>query len=206
MTDMTSRRYVIAAGVSALLGIPRHLRGDAPSGHSKQQGDLQGGGGQDGVARLSNPFVAGRDRMRPTEYDNDPFIIAVEERIKCNCGCAHSLYVCRTTDFNCGFWQDLHAEVISYAQEELSAQEIIDRYVARHGEQYLMAPSPEGFNLAAYLLPGAVITTAGAIITWFLVRRHRLAAVPIGPAASPPRGVSAEDAARLEDELQRLDV
>jgi cytochrome c-type biogenesis protein CcmH len=203
-----NRRHAIAAGVLAVAGLPRRARAVAVHTHALQGGAPQELGTQDDVARLSNPFVAGRDRARPTEFDNDPFIIAVEERIKCNCGCAHSLYVCRTTDFNCGFWQDLHAEVISYAQQEMSAREIIDRYVARHGEQYLMAPPPEGFNLTGYLVPGAVISTIGTIITWFLVRRHRMAAVEVPGGGRYPTavGVSAADAARLEEELQRLDV
>lgn len=202
MTDTTTRRGLIAAGIGALLGVPHRLSGETSHRHAQQEG--LPAGGQGGVARLSNPFVAGRDRARPTEFDNDPFIIAVEERVKCNCGCSHSLYVCRTTDFNCGFWQDLHAEVIGYAQQQMSAEEIIERYVARHGGQYLMAPPPEGFNLTGYLLPGAVIGTVGVIITWFLVRRHRVAAVAV--ETLPSGGVSADDAARLEDELQHLDV
>ena len=35
-----------------------------------------------------------------------------------------------------------------------TAQEILDAFVAKYGEKALMAPKPEGFNLAGYLLPG----------------------------------------------------
>ena len=37
-------------------------------------------------------------------------------------------------------------------------------FVAKYGEQILMAPPPEGFNLAGYLVPGVAVPLAGQLI------------------------------------------
>jgi cytochrome c-type biogenesis protein CcmH len=157
-----------------------------------------------GVAQLRSPGTAGRPRARVIAGDNDPFVIGIEHRLKCNCGCAHSLYACRTTDFSCGFWQELHAEVIAMAEQNMTAEEIVDAYVTKHGELYLMAPVPEGFNITGYLLPGAVISSIAAVMIWVMKRKAVLAAVPVqdGVASS----LSAADQARLEAEMRELDL
>ena len=181
-----TRRELSGALFGALL-VPTRVRGQ--------------GTPQDGVAGgLMNPSWAGRPRKRVTESDTDPFIIEIEQQVKCNCGCAHSLYVCRTTDFICEFWQPLHAEVIALAEQ------IIDAYVARHGEAFLMAPRAEGFNLAGYLLPGVVITAIGGALAWFLMRRTRVMAAANVTSWMVDPGLPAEDAAKIQAELDKLGI
>jgi len=165
---------------------------------------LVGGTAQDtSVARLLQPELAGRPRGPVTDYQNDPFIIGVERRLRCTCGCNLDIYTCRTTDFTCTYSPELHREIVALVQQEMSGEEIIAAFVAKYGEQALMAPPKEGFNWAAYLLPGVAITLAGTVITWVLLRRQRVRAAVADAAA--PTDLSADEDARLRAALDRLE-
>lgn len=193
MRNHSMTRRQVAGALLASVFVPTRARSQAPS-----QGSETGG--------LMNPSWAGRPRKRVTDADIDPFIIGIEQQLKCNCGCAHSLYVCRTTDFNCEFWQPLHAEVVALADREMTAEQIIDAYVAKHGEAYLMAPIPEGFNLAGYLVPGVLITMIGGALAWFLVRRTRVMAVERGPSLITDPDLPPDDAAKIQAEFDKLGI
>lgn len=197
MPTLFTRRQALAAGVAAL--VPAALRAQDPQGTDA------------GVARLPRPDVAGRPRGRVTDYENDPFIVGVEAKLRCTCGCNLSVYTCRTTDFTCGVSPAMHQEVIALVEDGKSAQEILDAFVAQHGETVLMAPIKEGFNIAAYVVPGIGIAAAGSVISWILLRRMRragAASVPaagLGDDASDDPDLAAEDRALLEAELERLE-
>jgi len=151
--------------------------------------------------------------QRPTtQFDNDPFIIGIEEQLKCTCGCTLDVYTCRTTDFTCATSPAMHRQVISMVQNGMDEQEVLDAFVAQHGETVLMAPPAEGFNLVGYYLPGAAILTVGSALVWMLRRKFR---IPIAPAmgieeAAPtdvPRqdvSLTEADQALLEKELKDL--
>lgn len=207
--DEISRRAIVCGALGAL--VPRALRArststaahihSAPAGATLQQPDpIQ----DPSVGQLGNPWVAGQPRNRPTDFDNDPYIIELENQLKCTCGCAHSLYACRTTDFNCGYWQALHAEVIEMVKRDMPAEEIIEAYVSKYGTEYLMAPPPEGFNLAGYLVPGVLISLVAAGMVWVLQRKSRLSEAPVEVTPDAPEAISEEDEARLVAELEKL--
>jgi cytochrome c-type biogenesis protein CcmH/NrfF len=157
------------------------------------------------VGRLRQPQLAGRSRRPVTDYENDPFIIGVEEKLRCTCGCNLSIYVCRTTDFACQTSPALHRDVIALVEEGKTEEEIINAFVAKYGEKALMAPPREGFNLLGYFLPGVTITSVGAFMLWILTRRVKLRAATAAEAAATSLGLSDEDAARLEAELADLE-
>ncbi|OGU03898.1 MAG: hypothetical protein A2W29_00980 [Gemmatimonadetes bacterium RBG_16_66_8] len=169
---------------------------------------MQGAGGTLGqdslVGRLPDPWQAGKPRDRVTDYENDPFIVGVEEKLRCTCGCNLSVYTCRTTDFTCETSPAMHRQVIALVEENKSAEEILQAFVGQYGETVLMAPPRRGFNLAGYLVPGILIVLTGGVLAWALARR-----------SNPPveAGVTKEsdelapaDAARLVDELKRLEL
>src|SRR3990172_5145891 len=106
------------------------------------------------VVRLPDPWQAGKPRGRVTDYENDPFIVGVEEKLRCTCGCNLSVYTCRTTDFTCETSPAMHRQVVGLADQAKSADEILQIFVSQHGETVLMAPPRRGFNLAAYFVPG----------------------------------------------------
>ncbi|MFB3111271.1 MAG: hypothetical protein ACE10G_04485, partial [Gemmatimonadales bacterium] len=88
-------------------------------------------------------FVPVRGRLFTTPYDNDPFIIGVEEQVRCTCGCLHTVYVCRMVDFGCDFWPRHHATMVEQATAGWTAEEIIRAYLTENGEEFLMM-RPEG--------------------------------------------------------------
>jgi cytochrome c-type biogenesis protein CcmH len=159
----------------------------------------------EGAAGLYDPFRVGRPQNRITDYENDPFIVGLESRIRCVCGCNLDVYTCRTTDFTCGTSPAMHREVVQLVESGKTAQEIIDAFIAEHGEMVLMAPKKEGFNLLAYFLPGTAIVTVGGILLWFLWKgRERAVAVQAAEHVDLS-GLSPEDRKRLEAELANLE-
>ena len=105
------------------------------------------------AGRLYNPSVV-QQRARSTDYDNDEHIKNIEKQLGCTCGCNLDIYTCRTTDFTCTTSPRLHREVVALHEAGLTAEEILEDFTTRYGEQVLMAPRPEGFNLAGYRVPG----------------------------------------------------
>jgi cytochrome c-type biogenesis protein CcmH/NrfF len=155
--------------------------------------------------RLYRPDLAGRPRARITDYENDPFIIGVEEKIRCTCGCNLDVYTCRTTDFTCGTSPAMHREVVGLVEQGMTAQEILDAFVAQHGEAVLMAPKKEGFNLAGYFVPGAAIALVGAVLIWVLTRRSGQLVEAAAEREAGAAGMSADESARLEAEMRNLE-
>ncbi len=132
-----------------------------------------------------------QQRAVATAGDNDPVVKELERNLKCTCGCNLDIYVCRTTDFTCQYSPALHKEVLDLRGAGKNPEEIVAAFVAKYGEQILMAPPPEGFNLAGYLVPGAAVLVTGALIGLVLLRRGRQSvpslvssSIPAGPAPS----------------------
>ena len=158
------------------------------------------------VSRLREPELAGRARSRTTDYENDPFIIGVEQRLRCTCGCNLDVYTCRTTDFTCTVSPAMHRQVVGLVEQGKTADEILQAFIAEHGEMVLMAPPKEGFNLVGYVVPGMAITAVGALMLWMLSRRSRVASTASsGDASASWPTLSEEDAAKLEAELADLE-
>ena len=85
--------------------------------------------------------------------------------------------------------------------EGQSKEQIKDALVAEFGDEVLALPDNEGFDLAAWLVPGLAIVAA-AIAIFIALRRWRGASDrdPPGPAPEP---LDAEDAGRLDADLER---
>jgi len=167
----------------------------------QQQDQLPGAGA---TGALRDPEAAGRPLERATARDNDAFIMAVEKRLRCTCGCNLDVYTCRTTDFSCGVSPRMHREVLALQDEGKNGQQIVDAFVARYGEVVLMAPKPEGFNLAGYFVPGVAVLVAGSVLAWYL-RRRSLVAAAEAPKEGPAGGVLATVPAASSAEVAELE-
>lgn len=200
------RRDLLRYGVVAAAPLLPSLR--AAQGQEGQEGQT---GQEEQAPGLYDPSRVGRPRDRSTDYENDPFIIDVESRLRCTCGCNLDVYTCRTTDFTCGTSPAMHREVVRLVEQGRTAEEILDAFIAQHGEMVLMAPKKEGFNLAAYFVPGAAISVVGATLLWVLARRRAVVAVPAAAhVASADQGGAAQglteaEQQRLDDELRGLE-
>jgi cytochrome c-type biogenesis protein CcmH len=148
-------------------------------------------------------------------------VTAVEKRLHCTCGCTLDIYTCRTTDFTCTYSPALHKEVLALQDQGRTADEIVTAFVGKYGEKILMAPKPEGFNIAGYIVPSVAVLLVGGVMFAVLRRRTRILGLahagaerdtvppPVGSGAARA-GVgtvpaSQEELARLERELQNLD-
>ncbi len=90
--------------------------------------------------------------------------------------------------------------------EGLDKEEIKDELVIEYGSEVLAIPESSGFDLAAWIVPGAaIVIAAGALIVG--VRRWRRAATEPGPAAAAAAGSDpGDDAKRLDADLDRYDL
>jgi len=84
----------------------------------------------------------------------------------------------------------------------LSKEEIKDDLVAEFGPEVLAIPEAEGFDLAAWLVPGIALVAA-AVAIWFALRRWRREAG--GGFVEPSDQLSEEDSRRLDADLARYD-
>ena len=193
------RREAIAVllGTGAVTAVPPFRRSAAQQGEAEQE--------PSGAPELYDPFRVGRPRDRITDYENDPFIIGIESRLQCTCGCTLDIYTCRTTDFTCGVSPELHRQVVGMVEGGMTAQEVLDAFVAEHGEAVLTAPKREGFNLLAYFLPGAAVVTVGGLLLWALSRRRGAVAGATAGSDASDR-LSDEERARLQAEFDKLEL
>jgi cytochrome c-type biogenesis protein CcmH len=160
--------------------------------------------GRGALGTLRDPSALGRPLAPTTPVDDEAQVQAIELKLACNCGCTLDVFTCRTTDFSCTYSPKLHREVLALRNEGLTAQQVLDAFVAKYGEKALMAPKPEGFNLAGYLVPGVVITAAGGALAWLIGRRRRVAAAA-EPIAPVPLEASGDELERLRRELEQVE-
>ena len=164
--------------------------------------------GQGDVGALFNPDVAGRPRAPTLESDNDVVVRNTELKLRCNCGCTLDIFTCRTTDFTCTYSPALHREIVALFAEGKTSEGVIAAFVDKYGEKILMAPKPEGFNIAGYVVPGAAILTVGGIVAWIIRRRlQRTAEQALDQSLAPLPGPGVTDAEmeRLRRELAEME-
>jgi len=160
------------------------------------------GSGENG--KLYNPGAV-QQRTPTVKADNDEFIVAVEHTLKCQCGCNLDVYTCRTTDFTCTTSPALHRDIVALRNKGMTAEQIREDFVQQYGEQALMAPKAEGFNLAGYFVPGILMLLGvGALSAWMLRRQRQMAAAPARHEASTHAVEVAAIGGATSEELERL--
>lgn len=84
-------------------------------------------------------------------------------------------------------------------------QEIKDELVAQYGDRVLALPKDDGFGLAAYLVPIAIVVIALAAGLFF-VPKWRRKRTGDGDALDQGPALTDADARRLEEDLARYEV
>ncbi|MGH7819126.1 MAG: cytochrome c-type biogenesis protein CcmH [Candidatus Binatia bacterium] len=126
----------------------------------------------------------------------------IEEALTCQCGCGLTVHSCN--HLSCPSGIPLRQEVAALVGDGLGRGDILLRFRDKYGEKILAAPTTEGFNLVAWVLP-FLLVGAGVVVVVGVVRRWT--ARPIEARANePPEALSPEDRRRLESELRREDV
>jgi cytochrome c-type biogenesis protein CcmH len=76
--------------------------------------------------------------------------------------------------------------------------EIKDALVAEYGPRVLATPTGHGFDLLAWLVPGAGIGLVLGALVWFALRRRR--------PPQTPKSIEPADAALLDRDMSRYDL
>ncbi|HXE56394.1 MAG TPA: cytochrome c-type biogenesis protein CcmH [Gemmatimonadales bacterium] len=198
MSRSITRRGFLGTAAGALAGAVTRV------GASQEPADSLSG--REAAGTLRDPSVV-QQRAPATPRDNDPTVTAIEKRLRCTCGCNLDIYTCRTTDFSCQTSPALHREVLALRDEGKTPEEIVEAFVARHGEQVLMAPKPEGFNWAGYLVPGTALTIGAVALLLRLSRRRAAVASAAAPPGAPGAGGTSAVIQGIDatpEELERL--
>lgn len=199
MTTSLTRRQLLAIGLGglALPALARAQQGATPDTARARPADP-----------LFDPNSLERRDAIVEETANDATVKAAELKLACPCPCTLDVFTCRTTDFTCSYSPERHKEVVALVEQGMGVQQVLDAMVAKYGEEALMAPIPQGFNLVGYVLPASVVLGLGAVIVAILALRQRGGeAVPAVAPAAPDHATASEDeVARLERELRELDA
>ncbi len=114
------------------------------------------------------------------------------ERLVCQCGCNEQLSVCAMQ--NCSSATPMRAEIRERLLNAESVNIIVDSFVARVGKKVLSAPTMQGFDITAWIMPFVILCLGTLVVGWVVVRMVRPA------AASEPKAPTVDP--RVENELR----
>lgn len=148
------------------------------------------------LALVAAPAIA--SAAQPTQQD-------VEESLTCQCGCGLTVHSCN--HLQCPSAIPLRQEIREQMALGLGKNEILAHFQEKYGEKILSAPTTTGFNLAAWVMPFALLLLGTAFVAVTLRRWQRRGAqsrseepAPVAPAA--PRTALERE---LDRELRDLD-
>jgi cytochrome c-type biogenesis protein CcmH len=107
---------------------------------------------------------------------------AVSEGLTCQCGCGLTIANCAHP--NCGFAIPLRQELQTLIDKGMGRDQILVAMRRKYGEKILSAPTTEGFNILAWVMPFVAIIAGGALII-LAMGRWRVAPGESHGAAEP---------------------
>jgi cytochrome c-type biogenesis protein CcmH/NrfF len=119
-------------------------------------------------------------------------------QIMCSCGCNQILLECNHV--GCPNSDGMRHELMTGVVNGDSNNTIFQAFVQKYGPTVLAAPTGEGFNIVAWVMPFAVLFL-GLGGTALLIRRWKLRSVPMPPPSATPRFSDIRDRIRRETEL-----
>jgi cytochrome c-type biogenesis protein CcmH len=127
----------------------------------------------------------------------------VANKLSCWCGTCPHLAVSQCT---CSKADEIKAEIKQKIAQGMTEQQIINSFVAEHGQTVLSAPPKSGFNLSVWMIPFLAFVVGGIVLFAFLKNQQRPpdAQPPAGPSKMPDQGDTDEEyRQRLNDELEQ---
>jgi cytochrome c-type biogenesis protein CcmH len=122
----------------------------------------------------------------------------VSEALTCQCGCGLTVANCNHPQ--CEFSVPVRQQIETMISQGFGREQIIGSFRAKYGEKILSAPTQEGFNLLAWIMP-FVAVFAGCFIIVSAISRWR-SNQPIDNAALANLPDDPELKHRLEEELR----
>ena len=89
----------------------------------------------------------------------------------------------------------------------MTEQQIINSFVAEHGQTVLSAPPKSGFNLSVWMIPFLAFVVGGLVLFAFLKNQQRPPddQPPAGPSKMPDQSDADEEyRQRLKDEMEQM--
>ena len=123
----------------------------------------------------------------------------IEESLTCQCGCGLTVHSCN--HLQCGSAIPLKQEVATLVEQGVERDAILVRFRDKYGEKILAAPTTEGFNLAAWVLP-FVALGLGVGVVLVTVRRWTGREEAAESSAAPP-AIDEAGRRRLEQALSK---
>ena len=121
----------------------------------------------------------------------------VAEGLTCQCGCGLTVANCNHP--NCEFSVPVREQIDQMLGRGMSGPQVIAYFRGKYGEKILSAPTTQGFNILAWIMPFAAILAGGALIA-FTVGRWRSHSP--APAGAPETGADV-NAGNFDPELRR---
>ena len=161
----------------------------------------------DSLGRLEVPEAAGRGVAAVTARDNSAIVRALEEKIRCTCGCNLSVYTCRTTDFTCTTSPAMHQVVLARLDSGMTEAKILDAFQRQYGEMIFMSPPKRGFNLVMYFMPILGLGVGLGLVVGVVKRWAKVAARDRSePVAAPEGAATPEELEKLKHELEHFEA
>jgi cytochrome c-type biogenesis protein CcmH/NrfF len=123
----------------------------------------------------------------------------VSEGLTCQCGCGLTVANCNHPQ--CEFSVPVREQIETMIARGMGRAEIIGLFRAKYGEKILSAPTGEGFNLLAWIIPFAAVFAGCFIIVGAISRWRTHQVVQEGASASGRAPDDPELRKRLEQEL-----
>ena len=120
----------------------------------------------------------------------------VSEGLTCQCGCGLTVANCNHP--NCEFSVPVREQIGKMLGRGMGGTQVIAYFRGKYGEKILSAPTTQGFNLLAWIMP-IVLPIFALIAVWAVVRRWRARAI-LAPAGGPD--ISPELLARAHREAE----
>jgi cytochrome c-type biogenesis protein CcmH/NrfF len=133
-----------------------------------------------------------RDPVLATRFNT------VSDKLVCQCSCQMILRVCNHV--NCPSAIPMRQSIEKQLLEGKSDEDIIQGFVDEYGMKVLSSPPADGFNLAAWVMPGFGLLIGLFIVFYMATRwsaRRKLAA-----ASAPSSSVDPELQKRIEKEMR----
>jgi cytochrome c-type biogenesis protein CcmH/NrfF len=124
---------------------------------------------------------------------------SVAEGLTCQCGCGLTVANCNHP--NCEFSVPVRDQIGTMLGRDMSGPQIIAFFRHKYGEKILSAPTTQGFNLLAWVMPFAAIF-AGAGLLALTAGRWRSSSPAPTPADAPASQINST-AGDFDPELRR---
>jgi cytochrome c-type biogenesis protein CcmH len=93
---------------------------------------------------------------------NRPSVDTVAEGLTCQCGCGLTVANCNHPQ--CEFSVPVRTQIETMLKQGISRTAILASFRAKYGEKILSAPTIEGFNLLAWIMPFVALIAGGGLI------------------------------------------